>query len=62
MKLILSTTLYPALAAGPALAQSALSNPTRTPGASNPAVAQGNIKETICKRGWAKSVRPPRAC
>lgn len=29
-----------------------------TPGALNPAVNQDNIHETICARGWSKSVRP----
>ncbi|HJU16859.1 MAG TPA: hypothetical protein VJ770_10355 [Stellaceae bacterium] len=61
MKLVFPTVLYLALAASPALAQSALPNPARTPGAVNPAVTQANIKETICKRGWAKSVRPPES-
>ncbi|MDE2261891.1 MAG: hypothetical protein KGL45_05160 [Gammaproteobacteria bacterium] len=30
-----------------------------TPGAINPAVTQGNIRETICVRGYTKSIRPP---
>jgi hypothetical protein len=29
-----------------------------TPGAINPDVTQDNIQETICHRGWSKSVRP----
>lgn len=34
-------------------------NPRITPGALNPAVDQSNIGETICSRGYAKSIRPP---
>jgi len=30
-----------------------------TPGAINPDVTQANIKDTICKSGWTKTVRPP---
>lgn len=30
-----------------------------TPGALNPAVTQANIAQTICVRGWTKTVRPP---
>jgi hypothetical protein len=30
-----------------------------TPGVVNPAVDQGNIGSTICRRGWTKTVRPP---
>ena len=43
-----------------ALAQSSLPNPALTPGAINPAVTQDNIGETICVRGWTRTVRPPR--
>ena len=31
----------------------------RTPGATNPDVTQSNIKKTICKSGWTKTIRPP---
>ncbi|HVC29565.1 MAG TPA: hypothetical protein VND24_00155 [Steroidobacteraceae bacterium] len=34
-------------------------NPRITPGALNPAVDQANIRETICARGYSKSIRPP---
>ena len=34
-------------------------SPTLTPGALNPGVTQTNIHETICVRGWTKTVRPP---
>lgn len=30
-------------------------------GAYNPAVTQASITQTICVRGWTKTVRPPRA-
>lgn len=30
-----------------------------TPGALNPAVTQSNIRETICVRGYTKTIRPP---
>jgi hypothetical protein len=29
------------------------------PGAINPNVTQDNIRDTICKSGWTKTVRPP---
>jgi len=32
-----------------------------TPGATNPSVTQATIDQTICKSGWAQSVRPPAA-
>ena len=34
-------------------------NPRLTPGALNSAVDQANIDETICARGYSKSIRPP---
>ena len=30
-----------------------------TPGALNPAVTQSNIRETICVRGYTRTIRPP---
>jgi hypothetical protein len=47
------------LLAGPVMAQSALPDPARTPGAVNQAVTQETIGGTICKRGWTRTVRPP---
>lgn len=38
-----------------------LPDPVRTPGSINPNVSQANLAETICKPGWASSVRPPSA-
>lgn len=29
-----------------------------TPGVTNPAVTQDNLKDTICKIGWTKTIRP----
>ena len=42
-------------AAGPVL----VADPVRTPGVLNPDVRQETIGETICKRGWTRTVRPP---
>jgi len=39
-------------------AQDSLPNPSRTPGATGSAVTQENIGETICVRGWTRTVRP----
>lgn len=36
-----------------------LPDPARTPGALNPEVNQANIQQTVCVKGWTKSVRPP---
>lgn len=36
-----------------------LPDPTRTPGASNPAVTQATIGSTICVSGWTATIRPP---
>jgi hypothetical protein len=33
--------------------------PALTPGALNPEVRQSTIRQTICSRGWTKTVRPP---
>ena len=32
-----------------------------TPGTINPAATQENLADTVCKSGWATSVRPPSA-
>jgi hypothetical protein len=37
----------------------ALPNRRFTPGALNPAVRPGNIRETICVRGFTRTIRPP---
>jgi hypothetical protein len=39
--------------------QEVLPDPTCTPGATNPDVTQSNIGDTICRRGWTRTVRPP---
>lgn len=59
MKPVFPAALSLALAAGPALAQPALPNPSLTPGAINPAVTQATIGDTICIPGWTRTVRPP---
>lgn len=47
------------LAPLPALARSSLPDPRLTPDAINPAVTQATIHDTICVRGWTRTVRPP---
>jgi hypothetical protein len=32
---------------------------TLTPGVVNPDVTQATIRQTICRRGWTKTIRPP---
>lgn len=36
-----------------------LPNPLHTPGATDPAVTQDNIGQTICVPGYTKTIRPP---
>lgn len=36
-----------------------LPDPAMTPGATNPAVTQSTIGQTICTPGWTKTIRPP---
>jgi hypothetical protein len=36
-----------------------LPDPTCTPGATDPAVTQANINQTICVSGWTSTIRPP---
>lgn len=43
----------------PAQAQRATPDPFVTPGAVDSAVTQATIKKTICRSGYARSVRPP---
>lgn len=50
-----------AVAAAPARGQRSFPDPIRTPGAVNPDVTQETIATTICRPGWAESVRPPEA-
>ena len=35
--------------------------PRLTPGVANAAITQANIRSTICKSGWTRTVRPPGA-
>jgi len=46
-----------ALGSGPYV----LPDPLCTPGATNPAVTQSNIYQTICVAGWTATVRPPES-
>ena len=36
-----------------------VADPARTPGVVNPDVTQANIRSTICRRGWTRTIRPP---
>jgi hypothetical protein len=36
-----------------------VADPVRTPGVLNPDVTQATIGETICVRGWTRTIRPP---
>jgi hypothetical protein len=38
-----------------------LPDPACTPGASNPQVTQANVGSTICRPGYTRQIRPPRA-
>lgn len=51
---------WAALAVPPAFAGD-LPNAATTPGATDPAVNQRDIRQTICVRGYTKGVRPPLA-
>jgi len=52
---IIALALLVSLSAG----ASDLPDPTRTPGALNPDVTQENIHDTICVKGYTKTIRPP---
>lgn len=49
----------PELASAPCHANGALPDVTCTPGIPNPNVTQNNIQQTICVRGFTKTIRPP---
>lgn len=65
----MKTLLLAAVLAAPALAQAspmlpisaAMPNPHLTPGAIDPRVTQANIHQTICVRGYTRTVRPPES-
>jgi hypothetical protein len=44
---------------GPELPGLYSARPALTPGALNPDVTQTTIRQTICSRGWTRTVRPP---
>jgi hypothetical protein len=56
-------TLTPGASSSPVATRSTvgLPDPDRTPGAINPAATEDNLETTVCKPGWATSVRPPSA-
>ena len=56
---VVTTAVMCCVVAAGAHAQGSLPNPSRTPGATGSAVTQENIGETICVRGWTRTVRPP---
>ncbi len=58
--LFISVVLY-LLTTSATLAQSALPDPAKTPGALNPEVTQATIGSTICVSGWTRTVRPASA-
>jgi hypothetical protein len=55
------TLVYAALLFGAASLSDAAALPDYAPppGAVNPQVTQANISQTVCVRGWTKTVRPP---
>jgi hypothetical protein len=54
-----TSTFLVALAFAAAAFARDLPDPNLTPGVTNPQVTHNTIKDTICKKGWTKSVRPP---
>ena len=40
-------------------APAVVADPVRTPGVLNPDVTQSTLAETVCKRGWTRTIRPP---
>lgn len=44
---------------GNTVTSAVLASPSLTPGSLNPAVTQAAIRNTICRRGWTATVRPP---
>jgi hypothetical protein len=63
-RLLLAAALALAVVAVAALlergrAPAAVADPVRTPGVLNPDVTQATIGETICVRGWTRTIRPP---
>ena len=36
-----------------------VASPTLTPGVLNPDVTQATISDTICRKGWTRTIRPP---
>lgn len=57
--MICCLTLTAAPPSAPASSSVVLPIASVTPGVTNPAVTQSNIKTTICKSGWTATIRPP---
>ena len=58
MKLNTGMLLGALMLAAPAMAAD-LPDPVQTPGATDSAITQANIYDTICTEGWTKKTRPP---
>ena len=56
--MIKAAAILMVIAATPAFGQSSVPNPQLTPGALNSDVTQENIDQTICVRGWTRTIRP----
>ena len=56
-----ATSLDPSASPGATRSTIGLPDHDRTPGAIKPAARQDNLDTTVCKPGWAKSVRPASA-
>ena len=55
-----AAALIAAVAIGPVSALAyELPDPKITPGAINEMVTQANIRATICRKGWTRTIRPP---
>lgn len=46
---------------GPARGTAVVADPVRSPGVADVAITQANIRATICKHGWTRTIRPPGA-
>ena len=53
--LLLALALYVRRSGAPSI----VADSVLTPGVLNAAVTQANVRSTICRRGWTRTVRPP---
>ena|SRR5436190_83248 len=56
---VVIVVLVHVLRSGPSEPAFYAARPALTPGGLNPDVTQATIRQTICSRGWTKTVRPP---